>query len=386
MKSTRFRCPPRPQIYDTNRLSLLGLGTNGCVYELDKDAVKLYHEDRTQAHIQTLNALIDIPARRKQPFNQTAAIPLGHAQSIDDEIIGYCMTLFRWPGLPLLCYRPESSSFPTVQGFRFNDDTAVRAIISLFRTLIALSREGITIGDISAANILINPKNGIPGFIDLDAAYVRGVSRSESDSMGTPGYIDPRLLEISRNSRGGFHFDSDSDLFALTIASFFLFTGTLPFMMGLQPAHMREEDFLKRRLSSLRVAVKGTCCLSQYGCHLSPGGKDCIDQITKRMESLKRVQGASKNHGQLLYDHFVDFLVNDKRTSALLNYLSKSNLASVRINQEDKLGIGDLLIYYRDVLIPTIKALPIRQRLSDPENFGEYLKARSMNQETLEAP
>ncbi len=262
------------------------------------------------------------------------------------------------------------------------------AAFSLFQTLYTLSRKRLTIGDISAANILVNPADGTPGFIDLDAAHFQDW---DSDSQGTLGYVDPRLLEAGLNSEGGYHFDSQSDVFALTAVCFYLVTGLMPFMLGVTPP-MKEEEFLGRRLSSLRVLLQGDGCLRDHGRRLSDSG--VINHLERRMQALRTVRGISGQDGELLYQHFVQILIEDDREN-LIERLSEGDrrnpISDLLANLRTKTVLDELDQKFRQQPREPLGQLPVlAARTSphiapDPEVLRAFLATRAIDFDAMVA-
>ena len=383
--------------YDEATLRLLGAGSYGEVYELGEHyAAKLYYDRPDRAQTQKLTQLFDIGRAlaadgRSAP---TAAMPLRPAvDAADNGTVGFSMVHFRgWLGLSPLCFDLRSGGYRSEDGFRFSDTTAVAASYSLFQTLYALARQRLTIGDISAKNILVNPKDGTPAIIDLDSAHFQDW---DSDSQGTLGYVDPRLFDAGLNSKGGYHFDSQSDVFALTAVCFVLLTGLMPFMFGVTPP-MKEGEFLQHRLSSLRVLLRGETCLQAVRRRLAD--RAVLDHLDRRMRALRSVKGASGTDGQRLYQHFVHVLVEDGR----------ENLIEDLPNTDPRNPISELftLLRTREVLddldekykqpepafvpatltrdeVPVLLRSTSPQASRDPSQLGDFLAARAIELDAM---
>ena len=385
--------------YDEASLEFVGAGQYGEVWDLgDRYAAKLYFSRPDHTLTRKLTQLFDIgrafTADRKGSI--TAAMPLRPALDVTDgATVGFSMIYFRgWSSLSPLCYDLRSMGFREDKGFQFTDSTAVAASFSLFQTLYALSRQKLTIGDISAKNILVNPADGTPAFIDLDSAHFQDW---DSDSLGTPGYVDPRLLDAGLNSKGGYHFDAQSDVFALTAVSFVLFTGLMPFMFGVTPP-MKEEEFLRNRLSSLRVLLIGEPCLNAVGCQLTD--RAILDHLSRRISALRAVKGASGSDGEKLYQHFVHVLVEDGRenliedlpdldprnpTSELFTLLrTREVLDDLRQKYRQPVPVFVHATLERDE-IPVLRRNASPKPSQDPSQFGDFLTARAIDIDAMVA-
>jgi serine/threonine protein kinase len=385
--------------YDEASLEFVGAGQYGEVWDLGGAyAAKLYYSRPDQTQTRKLTQLFDIGRALTTGHNATknAAMPLRPALDVaDGGTVGFSMAYFRgWLSLSPLCFDLRSTGFPEDRGFRFTDATAVAASYSLFQTLYALSRQKLTIGDISAGNILVNPADGTPAFIDLDSAHFQDW---DSESLGTPGYVDPRLFDAGLNSKGGYHFDAQSDVFALTAVCFVLFTGLMPFMFGVTPP-MKDTEFLQHRLSSLRVLLRGETCLQAVGRQLANRG--VLGHLDRRLRALRDVKGESGEDGERLYRHFVHVLVEGGRENLIEDLPDTDSrnpnselltiLRTREVRQElwDKFGrMGSAsapATLTRDkVPIPRRSASP--QPWRDPSEFGDFLVARAIDLDAMVA-
>src|SRR5262249_36129242 len=163
-----------------------------------------YHDKPEDFQLRKLMKLFDIGASIAvdREVAKQVAMPLRPAIDIaDDAIAGFSMNCFRgWIKLSKLTFAAQKGEYWKHEGFQFSEQTAVGAIFELFAMLGALARSHIAIGDISLANILVDPKTGRPGFIDMDSVQFEDW---ESESQGTEGYVDPNLLDADLNASGG---------------------------------------------------------------------------------------------------------------------------------------------------------------------------------------
>ena len=83
--------------------------------------------------------------------------------------------------------------------------------------------QGVVHRDIKPANIMYDPRTGNIKVMDFGIARITASSRTRTGViLGTPSYMSPEQLS-------GKHVDGRSDLFALGVLAFELFTGELPF-------------------------------------------------------------------------------------------------------------------------------------------------------------
>jgi serine/threonine protein kinase len=380
-------------LYDDSKLPELGQGTYGVVYNLgNKFAAKLYYDRPDDGQSRKLAQLIDLGnALDIDPaVALTAAMPLRPAQDPNDNgILGYSMRCFDgWQRFSALSYSADQRQYQQANGFRFNDSTAVKAIFGMFGTLHALARRRVTIGDISSANILVDTRTGTPGFIDLDSAHFQDW---ESGSVGTDGYVDPRLLEGDLNSLGGYHFDAQSDVFALTVAAFLLVTGIKPFFLPVSPPQ-KSDDFLRNRISSLKILREGVGCLKRYG--LSLADDAFVRAIGQRLDVIGKIPGASGKDGAYLCQHFFDVFVDDQREN-LLELLpdndQRNPIGAVLgvLRSKEALDELDEMFRRRTAAAPEIQVSVVGKtgiyRASDPKSFEQFISARNISFDMLVA-
>jgi len=302
--------------YQVNQLRHVDDGGSGSVYELGaRKAVKIYYDKPSGPQTRKLIHLFDIGGRIGAQANGAAiAMPLEAAiDPTDAAIAGFSMHFMEsWLPLSLLNFDTREAHFRERSGFRFNDDSAVGAVFELFGLLAALEKHHIALGDISGKNILIDPQTGKPGLIDMDSVHFEDW---ESDSQGTPGYVDPHVFDGDLNAVGGYHFDSKSDVFAMTVVAFSLLVGLMPFNFAVHPPPKNKEEFARQRLSSFRIAVEGDACLRSLGLRLPD--QDTIVFVQERLAEVRRVKGRSGQDGELLFEHFADVFVRDNRQNLI---------------------------------------------------------------------
>jgi serine/threonine protein kinase len=381
----RFRLDSRT--YEKEFLPVLGVGQFGEVFDLGQEhAAKIYHDKPEEFQLRKLMKLFDIGSSIAvdREVAKQVAMPLRPAiDTADDAIAGFSMNCFRgWIKLSKLTFAPQKGEYWRHEGFQFSDDTAIAAVFDLFAMLGALARSHIAIGDISLANILIDPRTGKPGFIDMDAVQFEDW---ESDSQGTEGYVDPSLLDADLNASGGYHFDAKTDVFALTVVSYFLVTGCNPFHLQVLPPVTSSEVLLRKKLSNLRLLIEGDACLHPHGMRLAP--TNFLTFLKQRLDCIRRAKGRSGNDGELLYQHFVDVFVENGREN-LLEVLEDDDARSPEHQMLAYLRTKEVIRelktkYGLTGQVPTAarKRKPFIAR--DPRGFDSFLASRGIELGTM---
>lgn len=389
----QFRVDNR--VYDDTQLAPLGSGSFGVVYDLGHDsrAAKIFHDPPTAEGVRKLTRLIDIrrSLERTPDIAENVALPRAAATlTTDGTLVGFSMKAFLgWIRLSKLGYQRTSGSYQQEAGFRFTDESAVASVYSMFRTLNALSSFHMTIGDISQANVFVNPTSCAAGFIDVDDSGVDewNVEECDSTSQGTEGYVDPRVLEGNQNAAGGYQFDAQSDIFALTVVAYRLTMGIMPFFMAVHPPTWKDEDFLRHRASNLKVLFEGDGCLSAHGKTLVDG---TLPQFLHgRVEALRKVRGVSGADGHRLIEHFRQvFLANER--SNLVDGLPDGDSRSPMYRSLVVMGtpwvIGDLEGKYgRGLSLSPTQRRPQAPEV-DPRPFNDFLSARGIDLSMMVSP
>jgi serine/threonine protein kinase len=371
------------KIYDRDSLPSLGQGTYGEAFDLGYDrAAKLYYQKPDEQQVRKLVKLFDIGASvtLDREVAQHCAMPLQPAvDTVDNAVAGFSMVCFqKWVKLSKLTYNLKVGGYWKHEGFQFTDETAVATIYDLFLVLSALARAHVAIGDISLANILIHPQSGKPGIIDLDSVQF---DEWESDSLGTQGYVDPNLLDSDLNASSGYHFDSSTDVFALTVVAYYFLTGCNPYHLPVLPPVANQDVLFKKRLSNLRVLTRGQDCLRAHGLQLADG--QLQSYLAQRLDSIRRIKGKSGSDGEILYKHFVDVFVEDLRENLLeslgdedernLEYRMLAHLRTKEVIKELKTKYG---------LTGQLPVMPKQRRpfvARDPRVFESFLACRGIN-------
>jgi len=376
----RFRLNSR--VFESENLPSLGLGQFGEVFDLGQSqAAKLYYDKPEEFQVRKLIKLFDIGTSIAvdRDIAEQVAMPLQPTiDADDDQVAGFSMNSFSgWTKLSKLTFDATRGAYWTQDGFQFTDDTAVAAVFDLFAILSALARRHIAIGDISLANILVNPVTAKPGFIDMDSVHFEDW---ESDSQGTDGYVDPNLLDADLNALGGLHFDAKTDVFALTVVSYFLVTGCNPFHLQVLPPVDRT-SLVRQRISNLRVVVEGTSCLQSQGLQLAQ--TPLLPHLRQRLESVRRVTGRSGRDGELLYEHFIDVFIKDNREN-LLEGLSDDDSRNPEYRMLAHLRTKEVIRELKSKygLTGSMPAAPKKQQpflASDPRALKSFLECRRID-------
>lgn len=303
--------------YDDENLPLLGGGSFGDVYSLKDSAAKILYQAPKSDQITKLSQLTTLGQsfdKLPEAAKRLATLPKEIAtQESDDSVVGYEMNRVD-QGIPLfdLNYDPMVGSYRTSSGTRLDDQSAVSLVYKLFVGLTALSSLGITIGDLAPQNILVARQDLTPCFIDLDdACYGDFVS----ESLGTPGYVDPRLLDLDRNELDGLPFDSTTDLYAITIIAFRLLFGFDPYALRLRPVPSSHDFKVKNRLTSYRLFRLGLAPIEALGLELTDDSH--FKALNSRIPAISNVAGRSGRDGEILIEHFDHIFLSDQRENLL---------------------------------------------------------------------
>lgn len=382
-------------VYDEDELTYLGSGQFGEVYEIDSvSAAKIYSDEITDDQTNKLLKMCSSSSTLLTNYEVESSIAFPTALAVNTEnqsISGFSMRNFgKSPKITSLSYDLNNKWFRENKGFQFTDETAIKAVFELFHILNTLASHRIVIGDISGGNILFNVTNRKPGFIDLDSAHFEDW---ESDSIGTEGYVDPSLLETDLNSVGGLNFDTKSDVYALTVLAFEFLVGVLPFQFGSVPDSTPEKN-AKNRLSSLRIIIEGERCLQPYNMRVV--GWQMIQQISERIDIIRKIRGEGGKDGEIIYNHFVNIFLNDARDNLLENLptddLRNPTFSVIRGLRGEEV-IKELELKFGGSFRKTQKMAPVRQdrtitvvkqqkasvKTKDPSSFGPFLKARDID-------
>ena len=381
-------------VYDSDQLSNIGIGSFASVYDIGRGvAAKIYHDPPTDEGVRKLTRLFDV-SRSLQGVGTTsgsAALPESPAISVADAaVVGFAMKGFSdWLPLSALRFSRDAMDYKTEGRFKFTDTSAVSAIYAMFGVLNDFASRHLTIGDISAGNILVNPANAAPGFIDLDDS---DFEEWDSSSLGTAGYVDPRLFEGNLNSAGGYDFDAQSDVFALTVVAYSLVMGVMPFSVPLRPATWKEEDFLRHRISNLRVLIEGDTCLRPHQKVLVE--PELLKYLQGRVEAVRRVRGKSGADGNLLMEHFQQVFLAEQRLN-LLDGLAVGDPRSSSYEMLTRTGttrvLNTLQQQFGGRRTGSTIVLPALQRRTgiarrDPRSFDAFLAARGITLDAMVSP
>ena len=240
------------QRYRTGRR--IGGGGEGDVFEVQNQTgivLKVYKEapDRDKA-----DKLHYMAAMSQPELLRFAAWPLDIVRDGAGRVYGFTMRkLDAYVPLHMLFSPMDRKKVFADKGYNFLVHAA-RNLASAFHQIHA---QGIVVGDVNEANILVN-NNGMIAFIDCDSFQVKNGSRYHFCEVGIPRYTPPELL-----LKGSFEKvvrTTDTDAFSLATLIFqLLFLGRAPFTGINQAAgDFDEETAIKQRefAYSLRRADK----------------------------------------------------------------------------------------------------------------------------------
>lgn len=372
-----------PNHYDPDRLVNLGAGTFGEVYLLnDGQALKVLYtpSESDRRHIMelcttaqvlntaSLNAgLISVPQQEayELPANSVCGFTMAAlVHRAGDQVQA-------WPSLTKYRFDLGSNTFRVHDGFAFDNGTATRALLQVFQLLLALESRRLVFCDLSGDNVLFDPISQKPGIIDTDSFKHQN---SESKSLGSPGFVDPRLLDLGRSGVGGYHFDAKSDIYAATVLAYLLLMGVMPNSVPTNPP-MSPEDMARQRLSWGRY-------LSQGASPFAAAGHNVVqNQVTTMVaQRSKNLQDAARKFSDLsiLLAHFDSIFVLGSRENPVLS-LSHTDNRSPRAQPLDEINndtvLEDLRVKYG--LKQKRKAAP-RQEQPDPAHLKVFLAERGI--------
>jgi serine/threonine protein kinase len=206
--------PPRTMLNSRYEvLEFVGAGAEGDVYRaLDHEtsaevALKLFHirANEQNYHEKVQHVLLAASIRTGHPFVADSIECFRHEQM-------WALTS-RWaPGDSLASLVPRvHCSLPTSE--------RIRCAIAIAEGLHALHTVGVIHRDVKPANIVVN-RHGQPSLVDFGVAHVRGRGGGlEGRFIGTPTYTSPEQILTP------LQIDLRTDLFALGLVYWFLFTG-----------------------------------------------------------------------------------------------------------------------------------------------------------------
>jgi len=143
------------------------------------------------------------------------AIP--HAISIFENCEAPCLVLEYIEGKSLRTILQEQSPLSM--------EKSLDILTQLSEALTYIHSNGVCHRDLKPENVIIDSRGKVH-IIDFNLALLQGARRvtwrNLSDVMGTPDYISPEQIQGKRG-------DARSDLYALGIISYEMFTGTVPF-------------------------------------------------------------------------------------------------------------------------------------------------------------
>lgn len=146
-----------------------------------------------------------------------------HAISIFENCEAPCLVLEYIEGKSLRTILQEQAPLPL--------EKSLDIITQLLEALTYIHNNGVYHRDLKPENVIIDPRGKVH-IIDFNLALLQGARRvtwrNLSDVMGTPDYISPEQIQGKRG-------DARSDLYALGIISYEMFTGVVPFQ-GDNPA------------------------------------------------------------------------------------------------------------------------------------------------------
>jgi serine/threonine protein kinase len=275
-------------------------------------SAKIYWSNPTSGQELKLIRLFDIGRELDQDerVGRLATLPLAPAfDETSKGLVGFSMRFLEdFIPLSYLKYDQNLHMYQASHGFQFTDNTAIEAVKKMFAVLDSLAKRHIAVGDISMQNILVDPKTGMPGFVDMDSVHLEGFI---SSSMGTVGYTDPHLLEMDLNTAGGLHFDQSTDIFALSVVAYALLVGIMPHQMATIPPLASLDDYVKKGISHIRVLREGFRFLAREGLQLVD--RTYVDYVKNRLEELQTIRGSSGQDGALLIQYFEDVFVGGRR-------------------------------------------------------------------------
>lgn len=114
----------------------------------------------------------------------------------------------------------------------FSESKTSKYIYQITSALKHMHEKGIIHRDLKPENVLIN-KNGTLKLADFGFSQYKKMYRSKQTVLGTPDYIAPEMLELSRrsgrNGEGRCSYNERIDCWAIGILVFELLVGTCPF-------------------------------------------------------------------------------------------------------------------------------------------------------------
>ena len=190
-----------------------------------------------------------------------------------------------------------------------SDKDANKIIEAIFSKLQILHRNKIIIGDVNLLNILIDITNLEIYFIDVDSYQIGDFSCATY----TEEYINVSTYEKGKTNNQGYHYSTESDLFAITVLCFELITGFRPFVIGSKP-FVDIWNAQKLGINLLSYHYLNTKSLKN---HTLIDTEELKDKFV-RLDHIKK-------HLPELYMFFVNFFHHKKRQYYQNNISKKTN-------------------------------------------------------------
>ena len=301
-----------------------------------------------------------------------------------DEVCGFTMDALihrnvgnkpePWPQLTRFRYDIATGAYRTQAGATLDDGSAARAVMQVFQLLLALELRRLVFCDLSADNILFDHKSHKPGLIDTDSFKHQN---NESSSLGTPGFVDPRLLDLGRSGAGGYHFDSKSDVYAASVLAHLVLVGVMPHSVPTNP-DMRDDDKARRRLTWARWLAQGETPFRAAGCEVIPNE---LTRLVRRRHNHLRVAAGRSTDLRMVLDHLHGTFAVGSRENPILA-LDTQDPRSPHAQRLRKMGhtrmMADLRQKYAMTVTVRRTTVAPKQPQPDPTHLRGFLEERGI--------
>jgi len=220
-------------------------GREGDIYTVDQmpeKLVKIYVQEKCTSYTERkvtaiINRFRNLDLRGIEKYIAFPEVPVYRAAN--QHFCGFLMKNF-CNCSKLLNNRFDLKTFKYKEQI-INDSKAVSIIEMLFSYLELLHRMGFVLGDVNPENILIDKNKYMPYIVDIDSVqlgtYYSNTKREQ--------YIDPQVRVDGFGRKKYFIYNTDSDIYALTVVCYEFIIGIHPYFF--QTTEPTDTEFKKKK-------------------------------------------------------------------------------------------------------------------------------------------